>query len=106
MIDAINALDVVNEFAIMLNIDEDEAEGYIIKGYIGIRLTPLKSVPGISKDKINDIADFLYVLYTDYEYSLDTMINAVYNYINTTGTYPSDKLLTDDIETLLDNYAD
>ena len=100
------ALDILDDLNIMLSLDDDKTQEYIIKCYIGTRLLPLEGVAGISKNRINNIADFIYSLYTDKEYSIDIIVNAIFNYINATKCCPSDKLLTDDIEILLDDYAD
>ena len=89
-----------------MNIDTDIAQEYILKGYIAMRLQPLEGVAGISKNRINNVTDFLYTHHIDNEYTIDTMVNAIFNYINATGCCPSDKLLTDDIETLLDDYVE
>lgn len=100
------ALEIINDLAIVMNLNEDDTQEYIIKGYLALRLLPLKGIVGISENRINNIADFLYELHINHEYSLDIMINAIYNYINATKCCPSDKLLTDDIETLLEDYAE
>lgn len=100
------ALDILNDLSLMLSYDEEKTQECIVKGYIAIRLSPLEGVVGISENRINNMADFLYTLYSKHEYSIDIVINAIYNYINFTKCCPSDKLLTDDIEILLDDYAD
>lgn len=96
----------LQDIAIAMNLDEDTTQEYIIKGYITIRLLPLEGVVGISKDKINRITDFLYTHFIDNEYTIDKMVNAIYNYINIVKYCPSDTLLTDNIEILLEDYAE
>ena len=97
--------DILQDITIAMNIDEEQAEEYVIKGYIEIRLNPLEGVVGISKDKLRDITDLLYNNFIDYDYTIDKMVNAIYNYINKVKYCPSKSLLTDNIEILLKNYA-
>ncbi len=102
----IKATNVLENLSIVLNIDEDLIEEYVIKAYLAIRMKPLIGTAGITENRINNIADFLADHYFDHQYSLDVLVNAIYNYINANKHCPSDKLLTDDIEILLDQYAD
>lgn len=100
------AMETLEDLAIVLNVDNEVAEEYVIKCYLALRLKPLIGVAGINVNRANNIADFFAHHYEYDEYSLDLLINALYNYINATKHCPSDKLLTDDIETLLDEYGD
>lgn len=105
----IKALELLEEYKIENNIDKEDdnfAEEDIVYLYLAIRLKPLIGTAGISENRINNIATFLAEHYFDKEISLDLMINAIYNYINATKNCPSDKLLTDDIEALLEDYTE
>lgn len=101
-----NALDELDNLAIMLSLDEDtDLEEYIVTYYTAMRLKPLMELDNINENYINNIADHLIDNYFIYGYSLDLMINAIYNYANKNKRCPSNKLLTDDIEILLKEYA-
>ena len=41
--------DILNELAVILNVDTDDVEPYIITGYLAVRLNPLLNVQGITK---------------------------------------------------------
>lgn len=104
----IKAMDVLKDLTRNYASTEDdvnEIEEYVIKAYLAIRMHPLIGIAEISENRINNIAEFFADLYFDYQYSLDILVNALYNYINTNKHCPSDKLLTDDIEILLEQYA-
>lgn len=101
----IKAMDEYDDLLEMMCLDPNEAEEYIIKYYLVIRLNPLLNTAGINRNKLNNIIDFFTDNYLDYNYSLDIMVNALYNYINKKKTCPSNKSLSDDIETFLKDYA-
>ena len=100
----IKALTNLEEYIDLLGIDETEAEEEIVYLYLAIQLKPLVGVAGINENRLNNIADFLAENYFEEDISLDLQINALYNYINTTKTCPSNFLLTDGIEILLEKY--
>ena len=102
----LKALDEYKTYLETYCMDEDEAEEYIIHLYLAVRLRPLLNKAGINANRLNNICSMLVDQYLDYEISLDIMINAIYNYINATKTCPSDKLLSDDIEAFLKEYAE
>ena len=100
-----NTLDALNELAIILNVDPDDVEPYIITGYLALRLNPLLNVQGITKKQIDKLIDTFSTMYFIEDYTLDILINAVYNYINATGKCPPNELFDDNIETLLKEYG-
>jgi hypothetical protein len=100
-----NETDILNELAIVLNIDPDDVEPYIIIGYLALRLNPLLNVQGITKEQINELIDAFSTMYFTEDYTLDILINAVYNYINATGKCPPNELFDDNIETFLKEYG-
>lgn len=102
----IKATEELNNYKIMYSTDEEIVEESVIYCYLAIRLLPLKGTAGITENKINNIATFLANHYYNNELSLDLMINSIYNYINFNKSCPSDKLLTDDIESLLEDYSE
>ena len=103
----LKALNELSDFKIAYDInDDDTAEETIIYLYLAIRLKPLLGVAKIDGPKINNIADILADHYFDREISLDLLINVVYNYINTHKKCPSERILSDDIEALLKEYAE
>lgn len=103
MVKALTLLDEYKRNELFDN--NDELEENIIYLYMAIRLKPLLNHKSITTKVIDDIANYLADAYFDYEYSLDLMINAVYNFINQNKTYPSPNLLSDNIETFLQEYA-
>lgn len=102
----INATEVTNDLAIILSLDEETAQEYIIKGYIGTRLLPLKGTAGINETRIDNLSNIIYDAYITENYGIDIIINAIYNYINLTNYCPPNTLLSDDIETFLKMYAE
>lgn len=103
----LKALDVLDDFIIDSDcIELDEVEETIIYLYLAMRLNPLNGKLDINENRINNIANILADNYFDKEISLDLMINAIYNYINTTSHSPSDQLLSDDIESFLTKYSE
>lgn len=84
--------------------DEDIAEESIVYIYCATRLRHLIGIAGITENRLNNIIDILIDHYFDYEISLDYMINAIYNYVNATKQCPSDKLLTTEIDTFINDY--
>ena len=105
----IEALEILEEYKIIQGFDkedDDTVEEDIVYLYLAIRLKPLLNVAGINKNRLNKIAELFADNYFDKELSLDLMINALYNYINATKTAPSNRLLSDDIETLLEDYLE
>ena len=105
----INALENLDYFKIINNIDETDdslVEEEIIYLYLAMRLKPLVGFAGINANRVNNIANFFADNYQEQGISLDLMVNALYNYINATKTCPSDRLLSDDIVTLLEDYLE
>lgn len=101
----VKASDELDNYIVMNSYDEDEAEEMALYLYCAVRLKPLIGHAGINVNRADNIASFLVNNYLQDDLSLDLMINAVYNYINSTRTCPSDTLLSDNIETLLEDYA-
>lgn len=102
----IKATEELDNYKIMYDADEEIVEESIIYCYLAVRLLPLKGTAGITENRINNIAEFLANHYNNDGLSLDLMINSIYNYINFNKNCPSDKLLTDDIESLLEDYSE
>lgn len=102
----IKALTNLEEYIDLLGIDETEAEGEIVYLYLAIQLKPLVGIAGINENRLNNIIEFLAENYFEEDLSLDLQINALYNYVNTIKTCPSNFLLTDGIEILLERYAE
>lgn len=101
-----NAMNLLDDLAICLNIDAEDVEPFVIKCYIALRLQPLlDTVPGATKTKLNALANIIATYYFMEDYSIDNLINSVYNYINITNKCPTNNLLNDDIETFLQEYA-
>jgi hypothetical protein len=100
-----NPLNLTDDLAIALNIDNDEVEKYIIKAYTVSRLKPLLGTHGATEQKLNALTNIFYGLYTIKDYTLDILINSVYNYINATNRCPPNNLFTDNIETFLEEYG-
>lgn len=100
-----NALNLLDDLAIVLNIDVDDLEPYIIKSYIALRLKPLLGIKYMTESKLNYLANIFSTMYFMEDYTLDFLINSVYNYINATGKCPANNLLNDDIETFLKEYG-
>lgn len=98
-------LPILEDLAIALNIDSDDVEAHVIDYYLALRLQPLITSAGIPARKINKLIDDFAAMYFIDNYSLDILINAVYNYINTTNELPPDNLLNDNIETFLETYG-
>ena len=105
----IKATEVMEDFKITQGLDATEDDDIvseeIIKLYLVLRLRPLVGIAGINENRLNNICDFLTDNYFDYNISIDLMCNAVYNYINATKNCPSDYLLRDDIEALIEEYG-
>lgn len=101
----IKALDEYEDFLVLNCLDEEEAEERIMYVYAAVRLKPLIGKAGINENRVNNICNLIIDQYFDYEISLDLIINAIYNYVNATKHCPSDKLLSDDIESFLEEYC-
>lgn len=95
-------LEELEELGIVLCQDKDETEELVLHCYIALRLKPLKDTK--FKDKIEDLANCILENYYTFEISIDYMINAIYNYINTENKCPSSKMLTDNINDFLETY--
>lgn len=113
LIEEIAMSDVFEDFAKETTKELDKVEGLnlaieemIVKAYAGWRLKPLIGHLDISEKRYNNIVELIIEKYLEEDYSLDLIINAVYNYINSNKHSPSDRLLTDDIEALLQDYAE
>lgn len=102
----IQALDELTELQCVTMQDDDEIEETVVFLYLAIRLKPLLGKYKINENKINNIASFLADYYFDKSISLDIMINSIYNYINQHKKYPPDKVMSDNIEILLNKYAE
>ena len=101
-----NALNLLEDLPIILNIDEENVQEYIVKAYLALRLKPLSGIKGATDQKLNALANIFYNLYLKKNYTLDTLINTVYNYINATDKCPPNHFFTNDIETFLETYGE
>lgn len=102
----LNALDELETLSVMLNEDEDSVEEYAIYYYLAVRLKPLIGHYGITEADVNEICSCLADNYFDYDYSLDYMIAAVYNYCKAIKQRPKEDLLTTGIAGLLENFGE
>lgn len=80
----------------------DEEIAYL---YTGIRLKPIYGKLKITKSEFDTLCIDIVNQYLNNDYSLDCMINAVYNYINKENDYPASVTLNDGIESFLLNYC-
>lgn len=99
------AIEKLEDLSIILNQDDEQTNKDIIDYYIALRLKPLINKSGIKSKRINKIAKLIADNYHNNAISIDLIINSVYNYYNATKNCPTDKLLSDDIETLLEDYS-
>lgn len=98
------AFDIYDMYKDDYDSDEDIAEEEIVNLYCATRLRHLLEIAGITKNRLNNIIEILVDHYFDHDISLDYMINAIYNYVNATKQCPSDKLLTTEIDTFINDY--
>ena len=99
--------DIFEEFAITCNSKADIVlEEFIIKLYTAYRLFPIANKYDISENRYDNICELIITQYLENDISLDFLINAVYNYININKHSPSDKLLSEDVSALLEDYAE
>ena len=103
----INALDELQDFQIMNSYDEDETQEMVVYLYLAVRLKPLLDKK-LEEQDVDTISNALANNYLEHNLSLDLMINAVYNYINSTKMCPSvHQLNSSNIEKFLeDNYEE
>lgn len=102
----INALNELQDFQIINSLDDEETEEMVAYLYLAIRLKPLLKNKTFKEQDIDTICAALAKHYLNNNVSLDLMINAVYNYINTTKKCPSVIQLNDDIEVFLEDNTD
>lgn len=101
----VNALDELQDFQIMNSYEEDETQEMVVYLYLAVRLKPLLD-KNLEEQDVDTISNVLANNYLEHNLSLDLMINAVYNYINSTKMCPSVyQLNPSNIEKFLeDNY--
>ena len=73
--------------------------------YVGIRLNKIMDKADVSIYTYNMICDTLHNAYVKDNYSLDKMIDAVYNYINYNTVAPTFFILKD-IQAFLEDYCE
>lgn len=102
----INTFDELQDFQIINSYDEDETQEMVVHLYLAVRLKPLLDKKKLEEQDIDTISNALANNYLEHDLSLDLMINAVYNYINSTKMCPSVyQLDSSNIEKFLeDNY--
>ncbi len=104
----IKALSLLKEYKANIDgseISDELIEEEIVYLYLGMRLEPLVKNEIIEENRVNELANIIADKYFDYAISLDTLINAVYNYINKNNLCPPDQFIDDNIETFLKEYA-
>jgi hypothetical protein len=106
MVNMTTALNLLTELPIILNIDDDMLEEYVVKCYLALRLRPLLGITGATEQKINAVSNIFTQLYLKKDYTLDFLINAVYNYTNKHKKMPRNDVLNTDIDTFLKDYAE
>lgn len=104
----VNALDELQDFQIMNSYEEDETQEMVVYLYLAVRLKPLLDKENLEEQDVDTISNVLANNYLEHNLSLDLMINAVYNYINSTKMCPSVyQLNSSNIEKFLeDNYEE
>lgn len=73
--------------------------------YVGMRLKPILSAIKITHPEFDYLCDDIVQAYVEDDYTLDCLINAVYNYINKNKTYPPCNCFNDGIEIFLKEYC-
>lgn len=98
-------LDLLQEHQLETGLQGELLEEEIAFLYVGIRLKDMYTKLKLDKPIFNDICRLLVKHYTDENYTLDCMINALYNYTNKHKSYPPERLLNDNIEIFLKDYC-
>lgn len=73
--------------------------------YTGIRLKAILPKINSNNKEFDNLCNAIVEQFTNNDYSLDCMINAVYNYINTHKFSPPISCINDDIEIFLNKYC-
>jgi hypothetical protein len=106
----LTALDNLDEFKLLQGLTPEDDDTYIeeeiILLYIAIRLKPILTKFKLTRDKFDELCEQVIQNYNNENISIDYIINAVYNYINWNNKMPSGKLLTEDIQAFLEDYAE
>lgn len=101
----VSTLDLMQEHQVETGLQGDFLDEEIKFLYTGMRLKPIYSKLKMNKKEFNSLCNVIMEAHTDCDYSLDCMINAVYNYVNKNGSYPPFGCFNDDIEMFLENYC-
>lgn len=98
----IDALQELEELAIIMNEDVEDVEETVVYCYLAIRLKPLIGHYDTTEEDINRMCEALANNYFNYDFSLDAMVTAVYNYYKTAKKQPSIEMLITNIDTLFE----
>ena len=99
-------IDLLEEFNELFNLKTDEqSEKVIARLYLGMRLKKIIGKYSIQKHTCNFICKTLFEYYEKENYSLDKMIDAVYNFININYNAPTAHVLSDIIG-FLEDYSE
>ena len=101
----ISTIDLMAEHQLESGLVGDFLEEEIAYLYTGIRLKPIYTTLNMKKNAFDDLCNTIVQHFVNNDYSLDCIINAVYNYINENETYPANRLLNDNIEMFLQKYC-
>ena len=101
----VSTLDLMQEHQLETGLSGKLLEEEIAFLYTGIRLRPIYGSLNLNKTVFDNICSSVVKHYIDEDYSLDCIINALYNYINKCKTYPPESLLCDNIEIFLKEYC-
>ena len=88
-----------------MNVSDEKMHKVITRLYLEDRLQPAIKKYKINKRDYNVMCETLHKHYLEEDYSIDKMLDAVYNYINAHRTIPNKQYL-DDILALLEDYSE
>lgn len=95
---------LLEEFKELLGITEDnKVHKLITRLYVEIRLKPLTNKYNINSKTFNELSDTIHKNYLTKDYSIDKMVDSVYNYVNQNKKMPTEAYIKD-IEALLEDY--
>ena len=95
---------LLEEFKSLLGITDDKkAHKVITRLYIEDRMQPVVIKYNINNTKLTTMCDLIHKAYMSEDYSLDKIIDAIYNYYNQNHKSPT-KAYLEDITALLEDY--
>lgn len=101
----VSTLDLMQEHQLETGLQGKLLEEEIAFLYTGIRLKPLITPYRITKADFDELCSAIVKQHIDNNYSLDCIINSIYNYVNTHKFYPPINRFDDDIEIFLKKYC-